>query len=70
VVLLVERQLSAEVLSASHLLSTWLKEEGVSVIRSMDRTNNISADNIHLVICLGGDGTILEVSHKNLLTEF
>ncbi len=62
-VLLVERKFSEAVSLASSQLSAWLREEGATVLGCQDALPaRLSADNLDLVVCLGGDGTILEVS--------
>lgn len=69
-VLLVERKFSKAVSSASSQLSAWLKGEGATVLSTSQDSllpADLSANGLHLVICLGGDGTVLEAS--NLFAE-
>ena len=66
-VLLVEREFSDPVRVAAGLLSSWLREEGASVLSSGTNLNNMSANTVHLAICLGGDGTLLEVRYTYVL---
>ena len=58
-----EREFSDPVRVAAGLLSSWLREEGASVLSSGTNLNNMSANTVHLAICLGGDGTLLEVRY-------
>ncbi len=59
---MVERQYSEAVSAACSELSAWLRGEGAAVLSSQDPlAAPLSARTVHLVICLGGDGTMLEV---------
>ncbi len=61
-ILVVERQYSEAVSAACSQLSAWLRGEGAAVLSSRDPlAAPLSAHSVHLVICLGGDGTMLEV---------
>ncbi len=59
---MVERQYSEAVSAACSELTAWLRGEGAVVLSSRDPlAAPLSAHTVHLVICLGGDGTMLEV---------
>ncbi len=61
-ILVVERQYSEAVAAACSELCAWLRGEGAAVLSSRDPlAAPLSARTVHLVICLGGDGTLLEV---------
>ena len=65
-VLLVERKYSGAVTAAADQLAAWLRREGATVLDSAPGPAHLSGDNVHLLVCLGGDGTLLEAPAQNL----